>query len=129
MRKLCARWEPRLLTPDQKLQRKHISLTCLPLFKQNPMEFSRRFVTCDETWIHHYIPETKEQSKQWTSKDKPTPKKAKAVLSARKVMTTVCWDARGVIFIDYLEKGKQNHYVPTPFTRPYSLRLPSVPKR
>ncbi|KAL1460741.1 hypothetical protein WDU94_012693 [Cyamophila willieti] len=106
MQKLCARWVPRLLTPDQKRQRKDISSTCLTLFNKNPVDFCRRFVTCDETWIHHYTPETKEQSKQWTSKDEPAPKKAKAVLSAGKVMATVFWDARGVIFVDYLEKGQ-----------------------
>ena len=32
--------------------------------------------------------------------------KAKMVKSAGKVMATVSWDARGVIYIDYLEKGK-----------------------
>lgn len=106
MRKLCARWVPRLLTVDQKRQRKQISETCLALYRKDSSEFLRRFVTVDETWIHHYTPETKEQSKQWTAKDEPAPKKAKAVPSAGKVMATVFWDARGIIMIDYLEKGK-----------------------
>jgi hypothetical protein len=26
----------------------------------------RRFITMDETWIHHYTPESKQQSKQGT---------------------------------------------------------------
>ena len=30
-----------------------------------PKEFLRRFVTMDETWIHHYTPESEERSKQW----------------------------------------------------------------
>ncbi|EFN88723.1 hypothetical protein EAI_03287, partial [Harpegnathos saltator] len=25
-----------------------------------------RFITMDETWVHHFTPETKEQLKQWT---------------------------------------------------------------
>lgn len=66
----------------------------------------RRFITVDETWIHHHTPETKEQSKQWIASGELAPKKAKAVLSANKVMATVFWDARGVIHIDYLQKGK-----------------------
>ena len=33
-------------------------------------------------------------------------RKAKTVLSARKVMATVFWDSQGVIYIDYLEKDK-----------------------
>ncbi|EFN83833.1 hypothetical protein EAI_02646, partial [Harpegnathos saltator] len=35
-------------------------------FRSNKAEFLRRFITMDETWVHHFAPETKEQSKQWT---------------------------------------------------------------
>lgn len=106
MEKLCARWVPRLLTVDQKFTRKTVSIENLTLYKRNPNEFLRRFITVDETWIHHYTPESKQQSKQWIGPNEPTPKKAKTILSANKVMATVFWDAKGIIFIDYLEKGK-----------------------
>ncbi|CAF4956922.1 unnamed protein product [Pieris macdunnoughi] len=89
MEKLCARWVPRLLTVDQKLIRKYISTANLSLYKRNPSEFLRRFVTIDETWVHHYTPETKEQSKQWIGPGEPTPKKTKTIFSANKVMATV----------------------------------------
>jgi histone-lysine N-methyltransferase SETMAR len=82
------------------------SKQCFDLFKRNPKEFLRRFVTVDETWIHHYMPEMKEESKQWTSPGKQAPKKAKAISSPGKVMDTVFWDSKGIIFIDYLEKGR-----------------------
>ncbi|XP_011251320.1 histone-lysine N-methyltransferase SETMAR-like [Camponotus floridanus] len=106
MRKLSARWMPRLLTIDNKRNRVTISKECLALFNRNSNEFLRRFITVDETWIHHNTPETKEQSKQWISRGESAPKKAKAVLSANKVMATVFWNARGIIHIDYLQKGK-----------------------
>ena len=106
MKKLSARWVPRLLTVEQKRNRMKTSEHCLDMFKRNPKEFLRRFVTVDETWIHHYTPEMKEQSKQWTSPGEPAPKKAKTVPSAGKVMATVFWDSRGIIFTDYLEKGR-----------------------
>ena len=32
---------------------------CLGMFQRNSNEFLRRYVTGDETWIHHYTPETK----------------------------------------------------------------------
>ncbi|EFN71643.1 Histone-lysine N-methyltransferase SETMAR, partial [Camponotus floridanus] len=67
MRKLSARWMPRLLTIDNKRNRVTISKECLALFNRNSNEFLRRFITVDETWIHHNTPETKEQSKQWIS--------------------------------------------------------------
>ena len=106
MRKLSARWVPRLLTPDNKRNRETISEQCLTLFKRNLEEFLRRFVTVDETWIYWYTPETKQQSKQWISHDESAPKKAKTVPSAGNVMATVFWDSQCVIYIDYLEKGK-----------------------
>jgi len=56
----------------------------------------------NETWIHYFTPETKEQSKQWISPGESALKKAKTVKSAGKVMTTGFWDARGIIHIDYL---------------------------
>jgi histone-lysine N-methyltransferase SETMAR len=60
----------------------------------------------DETWIHHYTPESKQQSKQWTEAGCSAPKKTRSVPSAGKVMASVFWDAEGILFIDYLEKGK-----------------------
>jgi len=87
MRKLSAKWVPRLLTVKQKRNRMTTSEHCLDMFKHNPKEFLRRFITVDETWIHHYTPEMKKQSKQWTSLDEPAPKKM--VPSAGKVMATV----------------------------------------
>ena len=64
MRKLSARWVPRLLTIDQKRKGVTTSMECLDMFKKNPDEFLRRFITVGETWIHHYTSETKNQSKQ-----------------------------------------------------------------
>ena len=97
---------PRLLTSDNKRNSETTSVQCLMLFKRNPKEFLRRFVTVDETWIHWYTPETKEQSKQWISLGERAPKKAKTVLSAGKFMAAVFWDSQDVIYIDYLEKDK-----------------------
>ena len=76
------------------------------MFKRNPKKFLQRFVTVDETWIHRYTLEMKEQSKQWTKSGEFASKKAKTVPSAGKIMATVFWDSRGIIFTDYLEKGR-----------------------
>ncbi|CAK9820465.1 Histone-lysine N-methyltransferase SETMAR [Anthophora plagiata] len=94
MRKLCAIWVPRLLTMEQKQRREDVSTECLVKFHSNKAEFLRRFIIMDETWVHHFTPETKEQSKQWTERGESAPKKAKTVPSAGKVMTSVFWDAQ-----------------------------------
>jgi histone-lysine N-methyltransferase SETMAR len=106
MKKLCARWVLRLLTADQKHSRIKISEQCLEHFNRNKTDFVLRFITMDETWIHHYTPESKQQSKQWTEAGCSVQKKTRLISSAGKVMASVFWDAEGILFIDYLEKGK-----------------------
>jgi histone-lysine N-methyltransferase SETMAR len=106
MKKLCARWVPCLLTADQKRTRMKISEQCLEHFNKNKTDFVHRFITMDETWIHHYAPESKQQSKQWTEAGCSAPKKTRSVPSTGKVIASEFWDAEGILFIDYLEKGK-----------------------
>jgi len=76
----------------------------------------RRFITrtMDETWIHRYTPESKQQSKEWTEAGCSVPKKTRSVPSAGKVMASVFWDADGILFLDYIEKGKTitGEYIP-----------------
>jgi len=86
MKKLCARWVPRFLTPDQKRTRMKISEQCLECCNKNKTDFVRRSIAMDESWIHHYTPESKQQSKQWTEAGCSAPKKTRSVPSAGKVM-------------------------------------------
>lgn len=106
MHKLSARWVPRLLSAENKRIRHLCSQAGLDRFNQNRTDFLRRFITMDETWVHYYTPETKEQSKQWTHRGSPPPRKAKVVASAGKVMASIFWDSKGILLIDYLPKGK-----------------------
>ncbi|UYV72569.1 hypothetical protein LAZ67_9003782 [Cordylochernes scorpioides] len=89
LRKLSACWVPKLLTPDQKTIRRKLSLDNIALFEANSEEFVNRFVNMDETWTHHFTPESKQQSMQWRHSGSPPPKKAKTVPSAGKVMVSV----------------------------------------
>jgi hypothetical protein len=83
-----------------------ISEPCLERFNKNKTDFVHRFITMDETWIHHYTLESKQQSKQWTEAGCSAPKKTRWVSSVGNVMAWVLRDAEGILFIDYLEKGK-----------------------
>ena len=60
----------------------------------------------DETWVHHFDPETKEQSKQWKHPGSPPPLKCRKIASAGKVMASVFWDCQGVVLIVYMERGR-----------------------
>jgi len=106
MKKLCARWVLRLLTAHQKRTCMKISEQYLERFNKNETDFVCRFITMDEIWMHHDTPESKQQSKQWTEASCSAPKKTRSVPSAGKVMASVFWDAEGILFIVYFEKGK-----------------------
>lgn len=105
MRKVSARWVPKMLNDEQKKKRVDMSRANLEKFQADKDNFLSRFVTMDETWIHHFDPETKQQSMTWKRSDEPTPKKFKVSSSAGKVMASVFWDAEGIIMVDYLQKG------------------------
>jgi hypothetical protein len=65
--------------------------------------------------------------------DSPTEKKQKkTVLSAKKIMGTVCWDAEGYILIEFLEPGKAinvSHYVQTLLKLRGALRDTATPRQ
>jgi histone-lysine N-methyltransferase SETMAR len=102
MSKVSARWVPRLLTAENKALRVELAQQLSDKFSADPQQFLSRLVTGDEVWIHCYDPETKQQSMQWVHKGSPPPLKFRTQPSAGKIMATIFWDARGLLFINYL---------------------------
>lgn len=105
-RKVSARWVPRQLKPEQQAIRMITSLNNLQRYNDEGEAMLDRIVTGDETWVHHYQPESKQASMQWKHKDSPTPTKFKVLPSAGKVMATVFWDMKGVLLIEFQEHGR-----------------------
>ena len=103
--KICARWVPRLLTEDHKVQRKAISSEMLQRYRDEGDAFLLSIVTGDESRFHHFDPEMR-QIMEWHDLDSPTKKIPKTMPSAKKIMGTVFWDAEGCILIEFLEPGK-----------------------
>ena len=91
-RKLFARWVPQMLIPDQKLNRLGNSSALLARFQSDPASFLKRIVTQDETWVHHFDPESNKQSRQWKHVGSLTLKKFKRVPSVGNVMASMFWD-------------------------------------
>ena len=106
MRKLCSKWVLHLLTVDQKQQRVDDSEGCLQLFQRNKKELLHKYVTMDETCIHHVTPESNRQLSEWTAVVENGPKRLKTETSAGEILASVFWEAQGIFFIDYLEKGR-----------------------
>jgi histone-lysine N-methyltransferase SETMAR len=111
--KVSARWIPKLLSAQQKLDRVNI---CKELL-QNYYDldgFYARLVTGDESWFHYYEPESKVSSMQWKHPDSPAPVKPLSTPSAGKRMATVFWDSEGILLIEWLPQGEtinSNYYI------------------
>ena len=100
--KVSARWVPRNLQVQDRQQRMQLSSQLLELYRRDPEDFHLRLVTGDETWVHHWDPESKIASMQWKHSDSPPPRKFRIQSSAGKVMASVFWDSKGLLLIDYL---------------------------
>ena len=62
-------------------------------------------VTCDESWIYCYDPDTKRQSSQWKHAGSPRPKKARQSKSTQKLMMIPFFDSMGIIYIHWVPTG------------------------
>ena len=95
MRKICEKFVPRVLREDQNERRCHDSREMVELFNSDPAVLGA-LVTCDESWIYCYDPETKRQSSQGKHDGAPRPKKARQSKSTHKLLmipflTALAW--------------------------------------
>jgi hypothetical protein len=60
--KVCARWVLKMLTTEHKTAKKNIYAELLHHSEKDGDAFMSRIITSDETWVHHYNPQTKMQS-------------------------------------------------------------------
>jgi hypothetical protein len=95
IQKLCTKWVPRMLTIDQKQQLFDDSEQFLAIFNRYKDEFFRRYITMDETWLLHTLQSGLNAMNRIQSVEKRNGQ-----------LASVLRDARGIIFIDYLEKGQ-----------------------
>ena len=116
LRRVFAKFAPKLLTEQQKDLRKEIFEDMLDLANHDP-EFIKTIITGDETiingdetWVYGYDPETKFQSSQWKHPESSRTKKARQVRSNVKVMLTcffdVFFDFRGIVHHGYAPEGQ-----------------------
>ncbi|CAF3559456.1 unnamed protein product [Rotaria sp. Silwood1] len=77
MTKVCSRWVPHLLTPDQRHERVRACQELLARYSIERNDFIFRIITGDESWMYYYQPESKQSSKQWKRADSPPPTKLK----------------------------------------------------
>ena len=105
MRRVAAKFVPRLLSSDQLRLRVSLSEEMHDRARSDST-FLGKIITGDETWVYGYDPETKRQSSQWKRPGFPRAKKVRQVKSNVKVMLTVFFDQHGIVHHEYAPKGQ-----------------------
>ena len=105
MWKICAKFVPRGLREDQKERHCHDSGEMVELINSDPTVLNA-LVTCDESWIYCYDPETKRQSSQWKHAGSPRPKKARQSKSTHKLLMIPFFDSTGMIYMHWVPTGQ-----------------------
>ena len=108
MRKICAKFVPRVLREDQKERRCHDSREKVELINSDPAVLNA-LVTCDESLIYCYDPEAKRQSSQWKHAGSPRPKKARQSKSTHKHLMIPFFDSTGMIYMNWIPTGQTDN--------------------
>ena len=105
MWKICAKFVPRVVREDQKERRCHDSREMVELINSDPAVLDA-LMTCDESWIYCYDPETKRQSSQWKHAGSSRPKKARQSKSTHKLLMIPFFDCTGMIYMHWVPTGQ-----------------------
>ena len=105
MRKVSAKFVPKVLSEEQKQSRVEDSKEMIEFITSNAGVLES-LVTCDESWIYRYDPESKRQSAEWKHFDSPRPRKARRSRSVGKLMMIPFFDCHGIIYIHWVPNGQ-----------------------
>ena len=104
IRKICAKFVPRVLREDQKERRCHDRREMVKLISSDPAVLDA-VVTSDESWIYCYDPETKRQSSQWKHAGSPRPKKTRQSKYTHKHLMITFFDSTDMIYMHWVSTG------------------------
>ena len=104
-RKKVCRWVPHHLNEDLKTARVDVCRNLITRYSSEGKRFIDRIITGDETWVYHYLPESKESSKQWVESGSSPPKKLQCERSTKKVMLVCFWDSDGLLVKHLVKEG------------------------
>ena len=92
---------PHALTARHLINRIEI---CDTLLKHNEMEpFLKRLIRSDAKWIKY---ENVKRKRSWSKRSEVTQTTGKPGLTANKVMLSVWWDWKGIVYYEILEPGQ-----------------------
>jgi histone-lysine N-methyltransferase SETMAR len=111
LRKICARWVPHQLTPEQKALRVQLCHDFLRRFQ--PRRTDRRgvnsvysIITGDEKWFYHDQIPSKESNKVWLPEGAPRPPVVRPAQNSPKTMFAIFFDCHGLVLKVALPHGE-----------------------
>jgi hypothetical protein len=99
-RKLCARFVPHSLTPEQREDRVTSCQDIIAMADAGKNLFNK-IIMGDKTWCFAYDPERKRKSSEWVGETSPQPKKLKF-----QTMVLIIFDSQGVLHKKFVPEGK-----------------------
>jgi [histone H3]-lysine36 N-dimethyltransferase SETMAR len=102
--KLNVSWVPHMLTDKQKSARLDFCHNFLSRFKESNSNSLYNVVTGDETYIYFYDPPDNKSAQQWHPKGAPPPKRVQRSLFTRKVLVTIFFSIKGIIYTEVLDE-------------------------
>jgi len=106
LKKIQSQWVPKLLTKNQKQERLQSCQTNLALIEEDEELFLSQIITQDESWVLHYKPITRQESRVWLAPGNARPKVIKSMPSPGKVMASVWWDTEGILLTKFYKMGE-----------------------
>ena len=105
MRRVAAKFVPRILTAEQKEGRLFVAKNMLQEAESDE-NFMGQIITGDETWVYGYDQETNVSLRSRSLLNPRGEKKARQVRSNVKVMLIVFFDIEGIVHYEYFSQGQ-----------------------
>ena len=105
-RKLCARFVPHCLTPEQREDRATFCQDIIAMAVAD-IHFFNKIIRGDETWCFACDSEPKRQSSEWISAISPRPKKLKFPRSCIKTKLITFFNSQGAVHIEFVPERKR----------------------
>jgi histone-lysine N-methyltransferase SETMAR len=105
MRRIAAKFVPRLLSDDQKAHRVFVCRELKKQARDDPV-FISYIITGDETWVYGYDPETKQQLSQWKLPNSLWPEKSVSSSQYCQVHVDLIFNIQGIIDKEFIPPGQ-----------------------
>lgn len=103
LKKIAARFVPKLLTDEQRVRRVQVCRDNLQKLVDEPL-LLKNMITGDESWVYTYDPVRKQRASAWVGSQDARPQSALRPKSQKRIMLTVFFDDTSMIRHEFSQK-------------------------